>query len=93
MSYLIHKQFQDKKNLDLQKILGIQKANQTGQEQTIVKRNHSAYGDYYEIISHQEADQTGEHVLLICRPLPLKGVLAGVKHGKVKPANNTGQSE
>ena len=93
MSYLKHNQFKLKKDLKLQKILAEQKANLTGQEQTIVKRNDAVYGDYYEILSHQEADKAKEHVLQIFRPLPAESVHAAIKRGKSKPVDNTGNAE
>ena len=91
MSYLTHNDFRQKKDLLLQKLLASQKANQTGIEQAVVKKYHAVYGNYFEIISHQEADQAGERVLFIGRCLPIEGIQSNTKRSKSKSADNKGK--
>ena len=91
MSYLDNKKFAQKKDLKLVKILAEQKANLTGVNQAVVKRLHGVYGEYYETISKNEAEKTGEHVLHNFRPLPAQSVLPGNKLGKSKTADYAGK--
>lgn len=86
-----HDFYKQKKDLTRVEVLANQYASITGVTQAIVLRYSGIYGKYYEVISQYEADQRGEHVLQLCRPLPAVKVSAGRKPGKSRTANYKGK--